>query len=296
LKPHLSTRKRFFLLLLGTLLLTASAIWLVRRWSAVRILDEEGIVCVWMRYSPGKVDVLRGDQSRWLRLLPNARPFDVRIEHPLRDGPKLAWALEACGGTDSVSLGGMMRNDAALPGWTAFLHALGRQEKMKILELWFPQPSEIGPILRQFPNLISLSLRNVDCTAVDFPLLNSLQSLTLSGSKISDQGLAALLRSPVLNEIYLDHGSLTPAGLMQLSQAKALVILWLSQMKLTPQEEREFRAGLARLPSLKQLKLEPYVDPAAFGAAPIETPATENEIPAIPGLGSSEEKPPAAVK
>ena len=76
-----------------------------------------------------------------------------------------------------------------------------------------------------------LELLDLDDTAVGDAGIAKLQlpeltSLSLSGTKLTDDGVATIVRHPKLESLYLDRTKITDEGLKRLAEAKTLT--WLS--------------------------------------------------------------------
>jgi Leucine rich repeat len=115
-------------------------------------------------------------------------------------------------------------------------------------------------ILRGLDHLKSLNLARLEHLRYGSPLtglsdgclmpiqgLSQLQNLTLSGNRITNDGLALLARMPALESLDLDATDITDAGLVHLQGLKKLKSLSLGGTLVTPQAARRLQSALPGL-------------------------------------------------
>lgn len=195
-------------------------------------------------------------QLKRLSLTTAYKLTDEGMRH-LADLPNLEW----------LELGCKEVTDSGL------LH-LGSLTKLRHLELGRPMTKVTGAAFRQLPwarNLKYLNIRNfsesmidhivatmpelsdlyiVSCPLGDADLeklsaLPSLKSLNISGTKVSDQGLAYLPRMKLLEDLVLYGCSgITDEGLQHLLSMKQLKNIWLQRTRVTPAGSEALKAAI----------------------------------------------------
>jgi hypothetical protein len=200
------------LLILGACWLVLSTAWVARRWRAVRILDKaeaSGVYCHWQTngWLPYK----------WERLLPTSRIIDISVDRnfvnsqlanghfddgPFPSGRALAWAVRRCGAVQYLRVSHDARASADdLREVRAFLLGLDQQPELQVVDLTRValKSDEIVKLFGGFP---------------------AVQKVGIHYTPLSDEGLAAVLRSTDLRQCWLVETAVTPAGVRQVPQWK----------------------------------------------------------------------------
>ena len=86
-----------------------------------------------------------------------------------------------------------------------------------------------------------------DACLIPIQGLSQLQTLTLSGNRITDEGLALIAGMPELESLDLDATDVTDAGLVHLQALKKLKSLSLGGTRVTPQGARALQSALPGL-------------------------------------------------
>jgi hypothetical protein len=215
-------KRRHYLVLFCSLMVTFLVIWIVRRREALHILDEEeratGVQFFWT--------IPYDYPSPWMRYLPNARLTGMAVEQYAffqSHSPRLGWALQTLGPLESLKL------KSGLPVQVKPLLAnIGPQAIREMTLIDVGLEGDIGPTLRPFTQLRKLVLhyRHYLYTGADFPPLPTIEELELD-APFNDAGVAAVLRSPRLRRAAI-RSHVSPAGLMFLPEWRQSALTELS--------------------------------------------------------------------
>lgn len=96
--------------------------------------------------------------------------------------------------------------------------------------------AEVEPILRYFPNLISLDLTGTGITdsfLKRVSMHSKLEVIYLDGTNVTDEGVAFLSKSRSLTRVFLKGTGITDASVVHLSQMKQLRALWVTNTRVT---------------------------------------------------------------
>jgi hypothetical protein len=187
-------------------------------------------------------------------------------------GFSVDWRLEGdtwtTGGVTRVTGKGWNRDGLPQDADLQMLPTLWNVESLNLTECYFTERG-LAP-LRRLDRLRELSFSRLnhkrggwgptglgDACLVPIQGLTSLQTLTLSGNRITDSGLAILSGLSNLEILDLDATDVTDAGLVHLQSLKQLKTLNLTDTKVTPQGVKTLQAAL---PGLEiSFEMEPHL-------------------------------------